>query len=488
MQDAPKRMKNPFSLQPALGTGFYGRGDEIEDILSLGAGTNSLIIGARRSGKTSLLKEIARRIRYFTHHSCVYFSAAADPKGSDLQITINDACNEDTQMSRLLTSTVAIAPATFYDMMKAINEKLRLLSDDRGENRFFFILVDEAELLNQFEDAVLKDIYKTISNCQYVKWILCGGPSVCYLNKLQERKTWITEPFLGSFITTKLGRLSKLDAEALIIHKDADGKPTIVAEKATVDAILEHSYQQPYIIQLLGMKLFENGKLDKITDTTVDWVYVQCEGQGYFMESFENLELPEMEILIETVDPKLKKAINWDYLNRKLLHPIADIERAVDRLIKLCFLKELDGSFLPSTPFLKRWLRAKRNHLKEVIRNKNKPGTSPVPPVPSGTNGKNKSEGINAVNPNQSENKPHDGNSPVGPALYFVMGIFTLLVIAIFILPPRQNLWLYIVGAVLLITGLYSFVLVMTGRAEQNLFVKITKSVLGKLPGGKSKS
>lgn len=250
----------PFVVgQWVRGDRFYGRAALIEEILE-GPRNSVWLLGTRRVGKTSLLKQIehladtAPTRRYFP----VFwdFQGAEEPR--ELHLNFADALLDAEE--RLETIGLSLAELEADDLFASLGQLRRQL---RSAGLGLLLLCDEVEELihlGRKEPSLLRKLRRVMQGHEDVRSVLA---STIRLWDLAERKE-DTSPFLHGFTPPLyIERLTDEEARSLIrqSHLAPEERPGLPEE--TVEAIRERCDNHPYLIQLVSKRCLETGDLDE---------------------------------------------------------------------------------------------------------------------------------------------------------------------------------------------------------------------------------
>lgn len=353
-------MPNPFTLQPVSGRDFYDRSHEIESLLE--RRSHTLVIGARRLGKTSLLKELERRITDETPHLCVYLTTEVFRNISGMrQWFIKECRGSDKRIafqSLNINGSFWRSNIDFFEMLRQIGDRLG------EEGLLLYALVDEVNVLADFADDFLEEMWHSFFSCQEIKWVFSGSQNSYVLRDMQ--KPWLEDSFLTAFASLTLRNLSDEAANQLIRQSQTDNP--LLVDDDVVEEIRNLTFNQPYLIHLLCFELYRDGVLEPVTDHAKEETLKQCIYNNYFRDSFDKLSsLIQKRILLEiseqisVAEDGLRKFANrWSQSEQR-------IREAVKELVDLCYLKRIGNKLMVSSYFLQRWLEIEGPDLKRAI-------------------------------------------------------------------------------------------------------------------------
>ena len=334
------RMRNPFIAGSWVrGDNFFGRADLLRDVLE-GARDSLWVVGARRLGKTSLLKELERRVQGTAQTAFVplYWDLQGSGDARGLADTLLGSV-EDSEAFRRATDIgiedlegLAAAHMLTDLVRRTVRSGWRLL-----------LLVDEAEefLAVARSDAyVLPRLRRIFQKGPEVRTVLT---STRRLARIDESTEFATSPFLLGFIPPLyLTPLAPDDARALL------GRGGFAP--ADVELILARTACHPFLVQLIASRLFESHDLA----ATLDQVAADEMVANFFSVDFQTLD-PDERALLEEV------ARDGPRTRRDLTQALRQTEEAMEPLVyglrMMGYLAEGEGGYRIGNWFFDRWLR-----------------------------------------------------------------------------------------------------------------------------------
>lgn len=235
------------------GERFYGRSAQLEEILD-GPRNSLWLLGTRRVGKTSLLKQL----EYLTAEAPErgYFSLFWDFQGSEdpaeLHLEFGDALLDAEERLRALG--IDLAEVEAEDLFVSLGRLRRKL---RGAGKKLLLLCDEVEELielNRRSPALLRKLRRAMQSREDIRSVLAS--SIRLWDLAEERGD--TSPFLHGFTPPLyIEALSDREARALIrqSHLPEAARPDL--DDRAVDVIRERCDNHPYLIQLVGRRYLE---------------------------------------------------------------------------------------------------------------------------------------------------------------------------------------------------------------------------------------
>ena len=347
----------------------YGRHTLIEQLL-LAQDAAYWLVGTRRIGKTSLLRQIEHLAGQTDNGWVSLFW--------DLQ-----GCTSPEDLTRELVFTLEDEAERFsgygLDIDRLIDrdadEILRRISRALSRNqRRLLLLIDEAEVLVQIaeaDEAWLARLRRALQE-GHQRTILT---STKLLTRLTDQSMeWMTSPFLFGFQLTHIWPLNAGDARDLILQTQAE--TPVRAEDAVVREIMAYTNNHPFLLQYLCRRLFigddEAGDSGGIDFQSIDYQPNHGGASGmlrpieehdleidhmldaYFRLDFEHLsELEQQAMLIVAQS----NTVTTDQISSIVgVHSATQLRRVLGVLTELGHLRGDGDSWMIGNEFLRRWL------------------------------------------------------------------------------------------------------------------------------------
>jgi hypothetical protein len=340
MGTAPNPPRNPFIAGSWVrGDDFFGRADLIREALD-GERHSLWVLGGRRLGKTSLLKELEYRVQRSrdTPFVALFWDLQGSGDARGLAETLLSSV-EDSEAFRRATDldiedleSLPVAEMLATLVRRTVRSGWRLL-----------LLVDEAEellVVGRADPGVLARLRRVLSRGPDVRAVITATR---ILTRVDEEVSLPTSPFLQGFIPpTYLTPLSTEEGRTLLARGGFRPEDAKVA--------LDRTACHPFLLQLLASRLFESRDLA----ATLDQLAADEMIANYFAVDFATLEEAERAILSEvaregrSTRPELARALGRSE---------EDLETPLYGLSKLGYLAP-DGEFWRLGNWLfERWLR-----------------------------------------------------------------------------------------------------------------------------------
>jgi hypothetical protein len=188
------------------------------------------------------------------------------------------------------------------------------------------------------DPEVLHRLRGTIQNCRALRIVLVAAKSLSEANELTAA---VGSPFLSGFAMRYLGGLNKRDASALL--RQSQSVTPVEIDESLLARLISLADGHPLLLQLLGERLYDEGRLRPPTEGDIIGIVDQGIKVGIFPQDFAVLSPPERRLLQALTEAR----------------PIsADVDRTyLHGLVSLGYLRCTEGDYAIGNEFLARWLR-----------------------------------------------------------------------------------------------------------------------------------
>lgn len=337
------------------GADHYDRHSLVEYLLTT-QDTAIWVVGTRRMGKTSLLRQLelltdTPASRYVPLFWDLQGCAGAAELTNELAMAVEDA---GPRFQRL---GIELPPVRDDDAAAILRRLSRAVA---RQDRQLLLLVDEAEVLidiAQQDGPWLARLRKAMQEGHQRTIIV----STKLLTQLTEQsRDWMTSPFLFGFHLVNMWTLNREGALALVCQ--AQAAQPVAAGDEIVEQILACTNHHPYLIQYLCQRLYEEdgqgGRLRAVEDADLE---VDALLAGFFDLDYRRLTALERRILLA--------AAQANPLSDEQLHEIAGdaseglLQSTLAALRELGHLRRRDTGWRIGSEFLLRWLRSNAGRL-----------------------------------------------------------------------------------------------------------------------------
>jgi hypothetical protein len=335
---------NPYVVgQWVRGERFYGRSEWIEEILN-GPRNSHWLLGTRRIGKTSLLKQLEHLT---SSESSEYLPIFWDFQGADdpgeLHFTFSDALlDAEDRLEAVGIEVSALENNDLFASMAVLRRKLR------SQGRSLLLLCDEVEeLLNlhRQDPALLRKLRRAMQSQDGVRSVLTSSVRLCALAEQRDD----TSPFLHGFSPPLyISGLSTEEALELVRQDRSPSRPQI--DDGNAREICRRCDNHPYLIQLICKRVLELGDLEEASRQVAADRMINY----FFSVDFDMLSATEKKVLHLISE---QGAATDESIHAVMQTDTADRDDALQRLENLGFIgRDKDRNYVLPSFFLRRWL------------------------------------------------------------------------------------------------------------------------------------
>jgi DNA-binding winged helix-turn-helix (wHTH) protein len=339
----------PFVVgQWVRGERFYGRTTQISEILD-GPRNCIWLLGTRRIGKTSLLKQVEfiAESDADRHYMPIFWDFQGASTPGELHLNFADALlDADERLARVGISLADVEADDLFVSLELLRRQLR------ARNLKLLLLCDEVEELiglHRQDASLLRKLRHTMQSREDIRTVLA---STIRLWALAEHKD-DTSPFLHGFAPPLyIERLPDAEARALIeqSHLDAGQRPRYA--EGVIESIQRHCDNHPYLVQLVCKRYFETGELDD----AIEQVATDRMVSYFFSVDFEMLSAAE-DCVVRIIAGQ-SGATRDAVLEECSLSPDL-LDSSLQRLQNLGFIRSTGpGRYELANYFFRRWLQA----------------------------------------------------------------------------------------------------------------------------------
>lgn len=330
---------SPYEInKPVTGSRFFGRESEVRRLLYSGD-TNFAVMGIRRIGKTSLLREAARRLQ---EHAL--------QDGSDeaaRRIFFMD-CSPLRTPDELMREVIR----HYYphDLMRLENRQFPLYFPDflrRMARRYegqLVLLLDEFDVLlsADLNNEPLLHVLRTASNEGHCRFIIAG------FRDLLEQSARLQSPLFNFAKSLRLKEFSREEAGKMILGPLSNLRVRVDRENDVVDRIFDETAGQPHLIQFYCSYLVD--RLDRtdsrrLTPEDLLGIYADEDFRAFVLNTFmDNTTRREKAIIFSLVLKQGGEAEPFDLEEIESALLAQQIDVLLDDLERACRNLELAGA------------------------------------------------------------------------------------------------------------------------------------------------
>ncbi|MDE0075880.1 MAG: ATP-binding protein [Caldilineaceae bacterium] len=368
-------MRNPYTVGRWLrGADHYGR-EQLLDYLMSAEDPAIWVVGTRRMGKTSLLRQLEWLL--ITQENADFVPLFWDLQGSE---TKDDFDYElflavEDEMARFEALGVDVSALYNRDAIQILRTLQRAL---KARDKQLLLLIDEAEAWI----SLAKNDYQALARLRKafqsggMRTIMTSTKLLMQLNDLT--RNWLTSPFLFGFTLVHLWSLEPEASVSLALQEQSHSPVSV--ERERINDVLRHSHRHPYLVQTLCYRLFEEkhgrGSLREIREEDLRADHLLA---GFFEVDFKCLAPTERQILLTVAR---QGVISEEELVAKTDNESIDqISMYVHSMNNLGYLQRVysrsDGAVAPAhdefprwtigNEFLRRWMLENYQELAQTL-------------------------------------------------------------------------------------------------------------------------
>ncbi len=337
-------MKNPFIAGSWVrGNNFFGREPVIREILD--GDRNSLwVAGTRRLGKTSLLKQIellASEGDYSTRFVPLFWDMQGSQNLAGLKESLLESIEDaEERFEAIGVDILKLEQQDVFGILRSVRRHAR------ERDLSLLLLCDEAEELINVEQNNPQSLPKLRRTLQRGENLVTVLTATRRLSRLESSSSPNTSPFLFGFVPpVYLTPLAPSQACQLI---RLGGFP-----ESIVQEVVEKANNHPYLIQLIGRRLFDVNDLRVV----IDEICADDMVAHFFSVDFHCLEPGEKEILLFILQ---KEGLGLAQLQR---HFGDRLVQHLYELVQLGFVVKREGRYEIGNFFFRQWLAREKQRL-----------------------------------------------------------------------------------------------------------------------------
>ena len=252
-------MRNPYITGSYVtGSNHYGR-VQLLDYLLRSEGCAYWVIGTRRIGKTSLLRQLELLAAAGGRYVPLFWDMQGCASFKCMGGYLGDAVRD--HLERFEPFGVTEAMLDQEDPLALLSTLRRLV---RRAGRELLLLGDETETLigaARDEPEAMQRFHQQLTGGAGLRVIFASTRQIYRMHDVC--REWTTSPFLSGFdMSLTLGSLDPQAAEALILQTQAPEDTRVQAATEVVAAIAQATNNHPFLLQILCSRLFvEDGTL-----------------------------------------------------------------------------------------------------------------------------------------------------------------------------------------------------------------------------------
>jgi AAA domain len=340
-------MRNPYTVGGVVrGPHFYGRSALIGALLN-GNDRSVWVVGNRRIGKTSLLRQLEGLANADGRVAFHINMEGADTLADLSESFLDDMDDGDDRLARLGLAVGDLQGKSTPAIIRTLDRRAR----ERGLE--VLLLLDEAEALIHIAeregDDILKDLRREMQRSEMLRVVMVATKRLAALNDLC--RGWDTSPFLFGVVPRYLGRLERDEALALIRQAQAPAPQPV--DDAVAEAIVAATDGHPFLTQWLCDRLWSPAGLRAPTN---DDLVPDASLINLFQLDYNHLAPIERRILrclayVESLDDA--------GIQGQLGVTLADLQLRylIQTLEQLCYVRRAGAGYATGNRLLHVWLQ-----------------------------------------------------------------------------------------------------------------------------------
>jgi AAA+ ATPase superfamily predicted ATPase len=375
----------PFIVgKPAIGDHFVDRKDEMGRLLKLVEGvqqrssSNTVLIGLRRTGKTSILQNLvsilepnkkiipvvvncygmgskSRLAKILVDNAIENYVSKTGDKAYLKRLTkiINEAVELTTGMIseiRLADFSIKLRDKKIEEdyLLEAALQYIEVLAEDKDV--YFVVMMDEFQDIIGWGQDTLKRIRTVVQSQNRVCYIFTGSATTIMHDLVYNNRS----PFYRQLVEIPVKKIDKKIVGGYL--KDRFSLVNIRISDQVVEKIVVLSDGFPDYVQRIGLELYLSvGDGGSITEDAVDRAYenIVIGLDGEFDNYFKFLSPLEREILVALANGKIKPS----EVAREVRKPLANISKTLLMLVNYGIIERpMIGQYRISDPVFCDWL------------------------------------------------------------------------------------------------------------------------------------
>jgi len=337
---------SPYETRaPVTGSRFFGREYEISRVLA-NSDTNHAILGIRRIGKTSLLREIERILKEGEDEAHVFYLECSDLLSSDDYIREVVRKLNPRELPRLhMQKYVFFFPDFLERMSRAFKSRIIFLLDEI--DNLVIMQRDDWELFRMLRSSANKGA------CQY---IMAG------FREAMREQYMLDSPFYNFAQDLRLSEFTRQQASELINIPMENLRVRIKHKEKVVGRIFEETAGHPNLIQyyclILLRHLDRTGEREITPESLID-VYTDEGFKSHlltsFMQNTENREKALVYALLKATDGDSMRGFSQEFIDESLRKggialPQDDMDEACNVLMLAGVIRRKEKDYFFTSP------------------------------------------------------------------------------------------------------------------------------------------
>ncbi len=349
-------VRNPYVIGAYVtGRKHYGRQEMIQYLLN-GESCAYWVIGNRRMGKTSLLRQLETVALGSDRYVPIYWDLQGSDSFAQLGRYFADCIGDSA--SRFQGSGLDASELRQENLLTSLTSLKRAVKHLGKE---LLLLCDETEvLINLARKApvAMQRLHHLLTSGEGLRVVAVSTRAIYQMH--DACRSWPTAHFLAGFdMSQTLGCLSGTAAQELISQAQATGGDQVDATNDLLAAVSGFTNNHPFLTQYLCARLFqEDGHLRPPAETDLD---VDSLLQGYFSNDFGFLGATDRDVVLAV---HTAGRIDERSLQKRIGEEASSLRQRLHNLQALGYVRRDDGHYLIGNRFLANWLEKQADTLR----------------------------------------------------------------------------------------------------------------------------
>jgi len=371
-------VKNPFIYgETVSGDNFCDRVLEMKELVTdIKNGQNVIIFSPRRYGKTSLIKEVLRKVEtqgILTFYVDLY---PAINKGKFIEIYagaisagisggVRQVVKRIKEYLPRIIPKVVMDDQSFhlefeFDRTGSISPNIDDLlcavdKEAERQNKSAVVVFDEFQEIENFDDDEIERKMRSVfQNHRNVSYIFMGS-------KTHLMRDIFNNPNRPFYKSGKHFPLGKIDHEELgLFAKKKFSDQDIVIGYNELKSILNNTECHPYYFQMLCNVLWElcmDSRVITESDIAKALDILISRESSVYIAMWEELTIKQKNLMVALAKEESPEVFSKKFLETYGLGPSSSIQKALKKLLKKELIQQENGSYIVYDLFFKKWIR-----------------------------------------------------------------------------------------------------------------------------------
>ena len=371
-------MKNPFVYgETVSGENFCNRTREIKELVSDIINCQHVIIfSPRRYGKTSLIKQVLRKVKakgiltfYIDLYPAInkrkFIEIYAGAISSGLPGGVRNVAKRIREyLPRIIPKIVMDEQSVHFEFEFDRTSNISPHIDDLlvaakkvadQKKKTAVVVFDEIQEITNFnDDEIERKMRSVFQNHRNVSYVFMGS-------KIHLMRDIFNSPNRPFYKSGKHFPLDKIDPKALsLFAKKKFSDQNIVIGRNELNSILNNTERHPYYFQMLCHVLWElcmeSGKITEADIAEALNILISRESSVY-VAIWEELTIKQKNLMVALAKEEYPEVFSEKFLETYGLGPSSSIQKALKKLLKKELVRQENGSYVIYDLFFRKWIR-----------------------------------------------------------------------------------------------------------------------------------